>query len=233
MIDLSNAAFYAEVVNCQGGVPDVDQIEIWANGYGGNDGQYFAPDNTGNTVVSITECDDDEILVQAFASDFSAASPVYRRTTEDALPQTFVVCGELEDDEMFELSIGADNVEITELAPIYWPNNEEFNWQVRAAGTLNGEEYVMFFNFSEPRQGNFDDDEARAVIYRLLPGQTLEDGRVYVDPGQKLNLEGSSVSASGDEFSGSFSTTMNLQNNAERTVEVVGITVAASFRIKL
>ncbi|MEM9526089.1 MAG: hypothetical protein AAGA31_05730 [Bacteroidota bacterium] len=233
VIDLANAAFYADVVNCQGGLPATDQIEIWAKGYGGNDGAYFAPDDEGRTVVSITECDDDNIMVQAFTSDFRAASPVYRRNTEDALPQSFVVCGELEANEMFELSIGAENINITELAPIYWPNNEEFNWQVRAAGTHNGEEYVMFFNFSDPQEGVFANGEARAVIYRLEPGQDLEDGRVYVNPENKLNLEGSTVSANGDEFSGSFATTMNLQNNAARTVEATGITIQASFRIKL
>ncbi|MEO0733410.1 MAG: hypothetical protein AAFZ52_11285 [Bacteroidota bacterium] len=233
VVDLANAAFYAEVVNCEGGLPDLSQLEIWANGYGGNDGEYFAPDNTGRTVVSITECNDDEVLVQAFTSDFRAASPVYRRATEDSDLQSFVVCSELEADEMFELSIGAEPVTITELAPIYWPNNEEFNWQVRASGMHNGEEYVLFFNFSDPQEGNFADSDARAAIYRLAPGQEFEDGRVYVDPEQKLNLVGTAVSATGDEFSGTFSTRMNLQNNAARTVEEVGVTVEASFRIKL
>ncbi|MTB50027.1 hypothetical protein [Lewinella sp. W8] len=234
VIDLSNAAFFADVVNCEGGlVSGAAPVEIWAKGYGGNDGQYFAPDEEGRTVVSVVECDEGEVVVQAFTSDFRAASPVYRRTSEDALPQSFVVCGDLEDDEMFELSIGAEDISITELAAIYWPNNEAYNWQVRAAGLHKGDEYVVFFNFSEPQEGAFSAEDARVVIYRLAPGQELADGRVYVRPDGAINLEGTSVSSTGDEFSGNFSTTMNLQNNAAQTVEIVGVNIQASFRINL
>lgn len=234
VIDLSNAAFYADVVDCEGGpLPNNNPAEIWAQGYGGNHGEYFAPDSEGRTVVSVIECDDNEVVVQAFTSDLRAASPVYRRDAADDLPQTLVVCGELEDDEMFELNIGAENINITELAAIYWPNNEAYNWQVRAAGLHKGDEYVVFFNFSEPQEGAFSPDDVRVVIYRLAPGQDLESGRVYVRPDGAINLEGTTVSASGDEFSGTFSSSMNLQNNAAQTVEIVGVNIQASFRIQL
>lgn len=234
IIDLANTAFYANVTDCAGtGLPDVGQTEIWANGYGGNNGEYFAPGGDGQTVVSLTDCDNDEVLVQAFTTDYSASSPVYRRSAEDNTPQTFVVCGDLDADEFFTLTVDGQEIAITELAPVYWPNNETFTWQVRAAGTFDGEEYSLFFKFSEPAVGPFAASDGFAAVYRLAPGQAYGEGRVYVDPEQEIRLVGTSVSAEGDVFEGSFDATMQLQNDAAQTVEGVNIPVTASFRIKL
>lgn len=234
VIDLTNAAFYANVTDCSGaGLPDVGLTEIWANGYGGNNGEYFAPDGDGQTVVSLTDCDGGEVLVQAFTNDYRAASPLYRRDAENSEPQDFIVCGELEADEFFTLSIDGEEIPITELAPVYWPNNETYNWQVRAAGMYNGEEYSLFFRFSNPTVGDFASEEAFAAVYRLEPGQDYGEGRVYVDPSQQINLVGTMVSSEGDIFEGNFNALMNLQNDAAQTVEGANLSVTASFRIRL
>ena len=233
VVDLANPAFFALVTDCSGtGLPDVALTEIWANGYGGNDGEYFAPAGDGQTVVSLATCDE-EIVVQAFTNDFRAASPVYRRASLDHVPQTFVVCGELDADEYFTLTIDGTDVPVTELAPIYWPDNEEFNWQVRAAGMLDGQEYSLFLKFSEPREGAYAGADAFAAIYRLSPGQDYGEGQVYVDPDQEIGLEGVSVSPEDDVFEGVFNARMNLQNDATQTVQAVNVPVNVSFRIKL
>lgn len=233
VVDLDNPAFFANVVDCSGAaLPGGGITEIWANGYGGNDGQYFAPDGDGQTVVSLATCDD-EVIVQAFTNDFRAASPVIRRPSLDNFPQDFVVCGDLSDDEFFTLTIGDVEVPITELAPIYWPENDTFNWQVRAAGMLNGEEYSLFFKFSEPTVGEYAGADAFAAVYRLMPGQDYGEGRVYVDPDQEIGLVGTTVSPEGDIFEGTFSARMNLQNDVAQTVEAVNVNVTATFRIKL
>ena len=234
VIDLSNSAFAGSLTSCgSAGTPDLELAEIWANGYGGNGGKYFAAQSDGSTIVSLINCDDDEVLVQAFTRDYRAASPVYRRPADDFAPQQMVVCGELDADEFFTLTIDGTDIPITELAPIYWPDNGNFNWLVRAAGTLNGEEYSLFLNFSDPATGAFAAADAMGAVYRLEPGQDYGEGRVYVDPDQMLNLIGSSVSADGDVFEGSFDATMNLQNDASQSVEAVNLSVTASFRINL
>lgn len=233
VVDLDNPAFFANVVDCSGTALTGDGItEIWANSYGGNDGQFFAPDGDGQTVVALATCDE-EVIVQAFTNDFRASSPVIRRASLDNIPQDFVVCGDLSSDEFFTLSIGGVEIPVTELAPIYWPENETFNWQVRAAGILDGEEYSLFLKFSEPTVGEYANGDAFAAIYRLEQGQDYGEGRVYVDPEQGIGLVGSSVSATGDVFEGTFSATMNLQNDVAQTVEAVNVNVTASFRIKL
>lgn len=234
VVDLSNTAFYANVTDCSGaGLPNIALTEIWANGYGGNNGEYFAPRADGETVVSLVNCDEDQVLVQAFTSDYRAASPVYRRDAEDSTPQSFVVCGDLDADESFSLTIDGQEIPITELAPVYWPNNETFSWQVRAAGTFEGEEYSLFFKFSDPTVGEFAGEDAFAAVYRLEPGQEYGEGRVYVDPTQEIGLVGTMVSAEGDVFEGTFEASMNLQNDAAQTVEAVNVPVTATFRIKL
>lgn len=233
VIDLNNPAFYANVSDCSGtGLPNVGLTEIWANGYGGNNGEYFAPNGDGQTVVSLATCEE-QVIVQAFTNDFRAASPVFRRESLSHVPQDFVVCGDLEDDEYFTLTIDGVAIPITELAPIYWPENEGFNWQVRAAGMLDGEEYSLFLKFSDPAQGAFANTDAFAAVYRLEPGQDYGEGRVYVDPSQQIGLVGVSVSTEGDVFEGTFDATMNLQNDASQSVEAVNLSVAATFRIKL
>jgi hypothetical protein len=133
----------------------------------------------------------------------------------------------------FTLSIDGTEITITELAPVYWPENGEFNWLVRAAGSLNGEEYSLFLNFSDPAVGAFANADAMGAIYRLEQGQDYGEGRVYVDPEQELGLTGIDVSAEGDVFEGSFDATMNLQNDASQSVEAVNLQVTATFRIKL
>jgi hypothetical protein len=234
VVDLSNAAFYTNLTDCSGaGVPNIDQSEIWANGYGGNGGKYFAAMDDGQAVVSLTNCDDSDVLVQAFTRDYRASSPVYRRSADDATPLDMTVCGELDADEYFTLSIDGTEITITELAPVYWPENGEFNWLVRAAGSLNGEEYSLFLNFSDPAVGAFANADAMGAIYRLEQGQDYGEGRVYVDPEQELGLTGIDVSAEGDVFEGSFDATMNLQNDASQSVEAVNLQVTATFRIKL
>lgn len=233
VVDLDNPAFFANVTDCSGNpLVGGDLTEIWANGYGGNDGQYFAPDGDGQTVVSLATCDE-EVIVQAFTNDFRASSPVIRRASLDNVPQDFVVCGDLDADEFFTLTIDGTEVPVTELAPIYWPENESFNWQVRAAGIIDGEEYSLFLKFSEPTVGEYSPADAFVAVYRLEPGQAYGEGRVYVDPAQEIGLIGNSVSTDGDIFEGAFNARMNLQNEVAQTVEAVNVSVTASFRIRL
>ena len=237
VIDLSNPAFYATVVSCGGsGRPALDITEIWVNGQGGNDAQYFAPGADGQTVVSVVDCSGDDLRVQAFTNDYRAASRVHVRTAEDHTTQNFVVCGELDPDEFFTLEVEGQTIEVTEVAPIYWPGSGDdgnFNWLIRAAGELNGETYALFLQFSDPTVGTYADADALAAVFRTTPGQELTEGRVYVNPEQNLGFEGVSLSADGDEFEGQFTATMNRQNNGNQTVEATGLTVTATFKLKL
>jgi hypothetical protein len=233
-VDLTTPVFVATVRDCSGtALPNIGKTEIWAGGNGGNDGEYFAPNGDGMTVINVIDCSGDDLLVQAFTNDYKAASRVVRRTADEELPTEFIVCGDLSDGEYFDLTIGGLAVPITELAAIYWPDNGSFDWLVRAAGELNGEEYSLFLQFADPREGDFSDDEASAAIYRLLPGQEYGEGRVYVDPPQKLNLQGISLSDDGMTFEGSFNVEMNLQNDAAQTVEETGVAVQVTFRFEL
>jgi hypothetical protein len=215
-------------------MPDLAKTEIWVGGNGGNNGEYFAPGANGQTVINVSnDCSGDDLLVQAFTKDYKAASRVVRRTADEDMPTEFILCGELGDEEYFRMTIGGVEVPITELVPIYWPDNDSFDWLVRAAGVLDGEEYSLFLQFADPREGSFADQDASAAIYRLLPGQDYGEGRVYVDPQQKLDLQGISVSQDGMTFEGSFNVQMNLQNDVEQKVEATGVTIQASFLLKL
>ncbi len=233
-VDLTNPVFVALVRDCNGeALPASDSTEIWVGGNGGNDGEYFAPDNDGQTVINLIDCSGDDLFIQAFTKDYRAASRVVRRSADEEIPAEFVVCGELGADEYFDLTIGGVSVPITELAPIYWPDNGSFTWLVRAAGELDGEEYSLFLQFSAPREGDFPSEEASAAIYRLFPGQDYGDGRVYVDPDQEIGLKGTTLSEDGMTFEGMFNVEMNLQNDAAQTVEETGVEVQVTFRLEL
>jgi hypothetical protein len=233
-VDLTNPVFVATVRDCSGSeLPNVDNTEIWVGGNGGNDGEYFAPSGDGLAIVNVIDCSGDELLVQAFTNDYKAASRVVRRAADEEMPTEFIVCGDLSEGEYFDLTIDGVSVPITELAPIYWPDNGSFDWLVRAAGELNGEEYSLFLQFATPHEGGFADAESSAAIYRLLPGQDYGEGRVYVDPEQKLNLQGINLSDDGMTFEGSFDVQMNLQNDVAQTVEETGVAVQVTFRFEL
>ncbi|MFK8163320.1 MAG: hypothetical protein AB8H12_12735 [Lewinella sp.] len=233
-VNLSVSAFMASITDCNGsGLPNLPQTEIWANGYGDQNGKFVSFQPDGGAFVSVVNCDDEDVLVQAFTRDYRAASPVFRRSATDATPQTLQVCGDLEADEYFTLSIDGVAITITELAPIYWPGNGNFNWLVRAAGILDGEEYSLLFNFSTPAVGEFSSGNVMAAIYRLNPGQEYGEGRVYVDPVQGLVVTGTSTGTNGEVFEGSLTVMMNLQNDATQIVEAVNLPVTATFRIKL
>ncbi|MBC6995060.1 hypothetical protein QWY85_12030 [Neolewinella lacunae] len=233
-VDLTNPVFVATVRDCSGAaLPDQDKIEIWVGGNGGNNGEFFAPNGDGMAVINLIDCSGDDLLVQAFTNDYKAASRVVRRSASEEMPTEFVVCGELGDNEYFDLTIGGVSIPITELVPIYWPENEAYDWLVRAAGTLDGEEYSVFLQFADPREGAFADGESSAAIYRLLPGQDYGEGKVYVDPAQKIGMQGIRLSQDGMTFEGSFSVAMNLQNDASRTVEATGVNVQVAFRLEL
>jgi len=232
VVDLTAPVFVATVRDCSGAaLPNIGKTEIWVGGNGGNNGEYFAPDGNGMTVVNVIDCSGDDLLVQAFTNDYKAASRVVRRTAEEEMPEEFIVCGELEADEYFNLTIGGIDVPVTELVPVYWPDNDNFDWLVRAAGELDGEEYSLFLQFADPRLGSYGDEEASAAIYRLLPGQNYDEGRVYVDPAQRIGLQGISIADDGMTFEGSFDVNMNLQNT--QTVEAAGVAVRVSFLLKL
>lgn len=233
-VDLSNPVFVATVRDCSGtSLPNLDKTEIWVGGNGGNNGEYFAPDGDGTTVVNVIDCSGDDLIVQAFTNDYKAASRVVRRTAEEEMPTEFIVCGDLGANEYFNMTIDGVDVPVTELVPVYWPDNGAFDWIVRAAGELDGEEYSLFLQFADPQEGAFTDDEASAAIYRLLPGQDYGEGRVYVDPQQKLGLQGVSVSDDGMAFEGTFTVSMNLQNDGTQTVEATGVDVQVTFRLEL
>ncbi|MFK8162228.1 MAG: hypothetical protein AB8H12_07155 [Lewinella sp.] len=233
-VDLSTPVFVATVRDCSGtALPNIGSTEIWVGGNGGNNGEYFAPDGSGMTVINVVDCSGDDLLVQAFTNDYKAASRVVRRTAEEEMPTEFVVCGELSANEYVDLTIDGVAVPITELVPVYWPDNGSFDWLVRAAGELDGEEYSLFLQFADPREGGFSDEEASAAVYRLLPGQEYGAGRVYVDPQQKINLQGISLSEDGMTFEGSFNVQMNLQNDVEQIVEQTAVPVQVSFRFEL
>lgn len=233
-VDLTTPVFLATVRDCGGmALPDLASTEIWAGGNGGNDGFYFAPDETGATVINLVDCSGDDLVLQAFTKDYKAASRVIRKAADDDTPVEFIVCGDVAADEYFTMTIGGVDVPVTELAPVYWPDNGEFDWLVRAAGELDGETYSLFFRFADPRQGDYNGNEASAAIYRLQPGQDYGEGRVYVDPAQNLSFKGVSLSEDGTVFEGTFSVPMNLQNEVAQTVEAVGVEVTVSFRLLL
>lgn len=235
-VDLTNPAFVASVVDCDGSTTSSAEItEIWVGGNGGNGGEYFAPGADGETVLSVLDCSGDDLLVQAFTNDYTASSPVIRRDADDVTTQQFVVCGDLDADEYFTLTIGEVEVPITQLAPIYWPNNEDndFDWLVRAAGELDGETYSLFLQFTQPAEGTYAASDAAGAVYRLTPGQDYTEGLVYVDPDQQLGLRGVSVAEEGTLFEGTFEATMNLQDQDAQRVEAVDVVVSATFRIRL
>jgi len=222
VVDLSTPVFVATVRDCSGtSLPNIGGTEIWVGGNGGNDGEYFAPDGDGTAVINVIDCSGDDMLVQAFTNDYKASSRVVRRAADEEMPTEFIVCGDLEADEFFQMTIGGVDVPITELVPVYWPDNESFDWLVRAAGELNGEEYSLFLQFSDPQEGAFADSDASAAVYRLLPGQDYGEGKVYVDPQQKVGLQGVSVSEDGMTFEGTFTVSMNLQNDVEQITQEV------------
>jgi hypothetical protein len=233
-VDLSNPVFVATVRDCSGtALPNLDKTEIWVGGNGGNDGEYFAPNGDGMAVINVVDCSGDDLIVQAFTNDYKAASRVVRRTADEEMPTEFIVCGDLNDGEYFQMTVGGVDIPVTELVPVYWPDNDSFDWIVRAAGELDGEEYSLFLQFADPHEGTFADEDASAAIYRLLPGQDYGEGRVYVDPQQKVGLQGVSLSDDGMTFEGSFNVSMNLQNDVEQTVEATGVEVQVSFLLKL
>lgn len=233
-VDLTNPVFVATVRDCSGtALPDPDKTEIWVGGNGGNDGKYFAPGREGMTVINVIDCSGEDLLMQAFTNDYKAASRVVRRAADEDLPTEFMVCGELSENEYFQMTIDGVDVPITELVPVYWPDNGAFDWLIRAAGELDGEVYSLFLQFADPHEGGFSDEEASAAIYRLLPGQDYGEGRVYVDPLQKIGLQGISLSEDGMTFEGSFDVSMNLQNDVAQTVEATGVVVQVSFLLEL
>ena len=234
VVDLTTPVFVATVRDCSGmALPDVAKTEIWVGGNGGNNGEYFAPTGDGSTVINVIDCSGEDMFIQAFTNDYKAASRVMRRSAEEDALAEFIVCGEPAADEYFTMTIGGTEIPVTELVPVYWPDNESFDWLVRAAGTYEGEEYSLFLQFAAPREGTYADAEASAAIYRLLPGQDYGEGKVYVDPQQKIGLQGVSVAEDGMSFEGTFSVSMNLQNDAAQTVEAVGVPVQVSFMLKL
>jgi len=233
-VDLTNPVFVATVRDCSGtALPDIGATEIWVGGNGGNNAEYFAPDGDGMTVVNVIDCSGDDLLVQAFTNDYKASSRIVRRAATDGMPSEFIVCGDLAADEYFTLTIGGVDVPVTELVPIYWPDNGAFDWLVRAAGELDGETYSLFLQFADPREGDFPDGLASAAIYRLLPGQDYGEGRVYVDPDQKVGLRGVSLSDDGMTFEGAFEVNMNLQNDGTQTVEDTNVPVRVTFLLEL
>ena len=236
VVDLTAPVFMATVRDCDGmSLPNIEATEIWAGGNGGNDGEYFAPSGEGSTVINVIDCSGDDLVLQAFTNDYRAASRVIRKDSEDDAPEEFIVCGDLGENEYFNLIVGGTEVAITELAPIYWPGSGEgrYDWLVRAAGELNGEIYSVFLQFAAPREGRFPDDAAAAAVYRLLPGQDYGEGRVYVNPNSDLGLQGASFDGEAGVFEGTFSTEMNLQNDATQTVEAANVEVTATFRLEL
>ena len=234
VVDLSYPVFMSTVRACDGtALPDIAATEIWVGGNGGNDGEYWAPDENGSTVVNVVECGLDDFVVQAFTNDYRAASRLIRRTAEEDMPAEFIVCGDLSEGEYFNMTINGVNVPITELAPIYWPNNGNYDWQVRAAGTLEGEEYSLFLRFADPAEGAYAAADASAAIYRLKTGQDYGEGRVYVDPAQNIGLQGVDVDEELMTFEGAFTVLMNLQNEATQTVEATNLVVQVDFKLAL
>ncbi|NJC27763.1 hypothetical protein [Neolewinella antarctica] len=233
-VDLTNPVFVATVRDCSGSaLPDMDKTEIWVGGNGGNDGEYFAPTGDGTTVINLIDCSGDDLFVQAFTNDYKASSRVVKRSAAEDTPTEFILCGELSANEYIDVTIGGVKVPITELVPIYWPDNGSFDWLVRAAGEFEGEEYSLFLQFAEPHEGTFSNEEASAAIYRLLPGQAYGEGRVYVNPKQNLGLQGITLSDDGMTFEGAFDAKMNLQSDVDNSVEKVGVAVQVSFRLEL
>jgi len=233
VIDFSGTSFVAAVADCGGtGLPGLSQIEIWTNGYG-SAGGFVSTQPDGTAFVSKVGCDPDDVLIQAFTRDYKAASRLVRRANDDDRAQTLEVCGDLESDENFTLTIDGTDLTITELAPIYWPGNGNYNWLIRAGAALAGEEYSLLLNVSDPATGMYAADDAAIVVYRLAPGQAYGEGRVYVDPDATLKITGTSFDAAAGVFEGSYSGTMNLQNDATQTVEAVNLPVSGSFRIRL
>lgn len=232
-IDFSSTSFVAAVASCGGaGLPDLSQNEIWINGYG-SAGGFVSTQPDGTAFVSDVSCGTEDVLIQAFTRDYKAASRLVRRTGDDDSPQTLEVCGDIDADENFTLLIDGTELTVSELAPIYWPGNGNFNWLFRAGANFGGEEYSLLLNISEPRVGTFAAGNAAIAIYRLTPGQQYGEGRVYVDPSPSLEVTGIAYDSETGVFEGSYSATMNLQNDVAQTVEAVNLPVSGAFRIKL
>ena len=234
VVDLSNPVFMSVVRSCDGTqLPNIAATEIWVGGNGGNGGEYWAPDENGSTVVNVVECGLDEIIIQAFTNDYRAASRLIRRSVEEDMPEEFIVCGDLSAEEYFNMTIDGVNIPIKELVPIYWPDNGNFDWQVRAAGVLDGEEYSIFLRFADPTEGPYAAADASAAIYRLAAGQDYGEGRVYVDPAENIGLQGVAFDEELMTFEGAFTVLMNLQNDANRTVEATNVVVQVDFKLAL
>lgn len=232
-IDFAGTSFVAAVAGCGGaGLSNLNENEIWINGYG-SEGGFVSTQPDGTAFVSDVSCGTEDVLIQAFTRDYKAASRLIRRAGDDESPQSLEVCGDLESDEAFTLLINGTELTITELAPIYWPNNGNYNWLFRAGAEFQGEEYSLLLNINEPSVGTFVAGNAAIAIYRLTPGQAYGEGRVYVDPTPSLELVGSAYDAETGIFEGSFSATMDLQNDVAQTVEAVNLPVSGAFRIKL
>jgi hypothetical protein len=232
-VDFASTSFVATVAGCTGsGFPGLGQNEIWINGYG-SAGGFVSTRPDGTAFVSDVSCGSEEVLIQAFTRDYKAASRLVRRAGDDDSAQNLEVCGDLAGDETFTLLINGTELSVTELAPIYWPGNGNYNWLLRAGAELEGEEYSLLLNLSDPATGIYADDNAAIAIYRLTPGQAYGEGRVYVDPDATLELTGSAYDATIGTFEGTFTATMNLQNDAAQTVEAVNLPVSGAFRIRL
>jgi hypothetical protein len=232
VIDFGRVAFITNVNSCGSGLPDVGQTEIWVNGYG-SPGGFVGTLADGTAYVSGENCESDDMVIQSFTRDYRAASRLVRRSGDDASPQTLNVCGDLELGETFTLSIDGAELTIAELAPIYWPDNGNFDWLVRAAATFAGEEYSLLLRFKDPATGAPGPEDVSAAIFRLEPGQNYGQGRVYVDPTNSLRLTNVTYDAGSKVFAADYTATMNLQNDATTTVEAVDLPVAGAFRIQL
>ena len=230
-LELPSVAFPIEVSGCTGD-PFPAGVEVWVNGYGGQEGRYIGYDAAGRGAVSIPDCNGADVFVQAFTPDYKAATRRIQRNTDEGLLEELVLCPGLSANENFTLTIDDQPIPVSELAAIYWPDNGNFNWLLRAGAVVNGEEYSFLLNFSEPQIGEYATEAARLAIYRLDPGEAYGEGLVYVDPTETLVLTGTSLSNDG-VFEATVTATMNLQDDVAQRVDAVNQVVTANFRIEL
>lgn len=231
-VDLPISAFPVTVASCAGGDLPAD-TELWANGYGGEDGEFIPLGEGGVGFVSLPNCvDDTEVFVQAFTRDLRYASRRIQQDADATVPQELELCNLLSGEESFSLTIDGTAIPVTELTAIYWPDNGNFNWVLRAGALYEGEEYSFLLNFSDVLSGPYPTGEAALAIYRLSPGAAYGEGLVYVDPDETVRLLGTQIGP-GSLFSATVTATMNLQDDVAQTVNAAALTVEANFTVEL
>lgn len=229
-IDIPSVAFPIAVSSCDGGTLPAE-TEVWVNGYGGRAGRYIGYNADGSGFVSIPDCGAGEVVIQSFTPDYRASTRIVTRGSGEV--EVLETCPDLGPNESFSLTIGDEDVPVSELGAIYWPENGDWDYVLRAAGILNGEEYSLLMNLSSTAPGTYAAPDVRLVVYRLAPGQGYGENLQYVDPLETISVTITDFNEATGTVSGTISASVNLQNEVAQTVDRVNIPLTATFSLEL